>query len=210
MARDVSRARDLLPALLMTLLSVVQALALEALWSTARESAFLFEGGRAAAVGWLQVAAVFQGIVVVWLFYIGIVLRFSWVPSTWDSVAPFVIGALELTMLQLIGTTFLPYWFCVLAAIFAFSTWTSRRMFAAGLRDPANEALAASLPPSGRAELVPFVFVAALLVMGWAVGVAGAGSTTALVSLVLANLLLVAQAALIHRYWRLWVGGALD
>ena len=73
MPRDFTRPRELLPGVLLTLLSVVQALVLETLWSTVQESSVLFAGGLPAWIGWLQVAAVFQGIVIIWLFYISIV-----------------------------------------------------------------------------------------------------------------------------------------
>lgn len=203
-----SRARELLPAVLMTLLSIVQALAFETLWSTARESDLLFAGGLGAWIGWLQVVAVFQGIVVIWLFYIGIVMRFSWVPSTWDSVAPFVLGALELGMIELIELGHLASWFYVLAAIFAFSTWISRRMFAAGAQDPTNPELAARMQSETSIDrAVPFVFVGALVVLGGIVQLAGSDGRAAVVCVVFANLLLLGQGALIQHYWRAWVGG---
>ncbi len=65
MPRDFARTRELLPGVLLTLLSVVQALVLETLWSTAQESPVLFAGGPPAWIGWLQVAGVFQGIVII-------------------------------------------------------------------------------------------------------------------------------------------------
>ena len=205
--RDGSRARELLPTVLLTLLSVVQALALEAAWSSVKEMTFLYEGGVLAWQGWMQVAAVFQGIIVIWLFYISMVMRFSWVPTTWDSLAPFVLGAGELAMIQLMEARQVAYWFYVLAAMFAFSTWVSNRMFAAGIRDPLNAELAQTAPRSGSlVQMIPWAFVAVLGAMGLLVQWVGAGGAVALTCLVAANLLLLAQAWQIQHFWRNWVG----
>jgi hypothetical protein len=207
--RDGNRARELLPSVLLTLLSVVQALALETLWSSARESPFLLAGDLLAWTGWLHALAVFQGIVVIWLFYISTVMRFSWVPSTRDSVAPFVLGALELSMIQLIEPSLLPYWYYTLALTFALSTWVSNSMFRAGLHDAANAGILEMLPQASRFDsLAPPIFVAAIAGLGIAVHVAGVGGVTALICAGLANALLLLQAWVIQSYWRQWVGSA--
>lgn len=204
--RDV-RARELLPTVLVTLVSIVQALALEAVWTQARESAHLFAGGLDAWVGWLQVAAVLQGIVVVWLLYTGMVMRFSWVPSTRDSVAPFVLGGLELVVIELMRPGLLPYWFYVLAAVFAVSSWVSASMLTAGMRDPANaQVVEAFREPGGLESLVTLAFVASIAGLGGVVHRLGPGGWTALVCVALANAILAGQGWIIHRYWRRWVG----
>jgi hypothetical protein len=209
MSRDGSRARELLPTVLITLLSIVQAIVLEALWSTVQESSHLFEPGLPAWIGWLQVSAVFQGIVVIWLVYIGMVMRFSWVPTTRDSVAPFVLGALELAMLQMIAPGSVALWFYVLAVIFALSSWLSTSMFQAGLRDAGNEAVARDY--AGRLVLreylVPGFFVVVIAGLGGLVQLLGEGGA-ALVCVAVANALLIAQGFVIQHYWREWVSGA--
>jgi hypothetical protein len=75
---------------LLTLLSIVQALALELLWSHVRESGYLFDTSWTALLTWMQVGTTFLGIVVIWIAYASIAMRFRWVPSTSDSVYPFV------------------------------------------------------------------------------------------------------------------------
>ena len=77
----MTRARELLPAILITVLSMIQALALELYWSKIGDSSYLWLGGWNAAIGWLQLAIVFLGIVLIWLLYVSSVLRFSWVPA---------------------------------------------------------------------------------------------------------------------------------
>lgn len=204
---SAARARELLPSILLTLLSVVQALALESLWSGVHEMPFLYEGGATAWLGWLQVVAIFQGIIVIWLFYIGIVMRFSWVPGTWDSVAPFALGAGELTLITLMERQQVSLWFVVLAGIFALSTWTSNRMFLAGAADAARTGQRVASAQRGLDRYASYAFGVLLLVMGGSTWLVGGDGALAITCLVGANLLLLAQGALIQHYWRTWVGG---
>ena len=89
------RAKALMPSMLLTLLSIIQALALELLWSRLTASEHLWRFDWVALLGWLQMSAVLLGIIEIWLMYTSLVLRLRWTPSTRDSVIPFVIGLLE-------------------------------------------------------------------------------------------------------------------
>jgi hypothetical protein len=60
---------------LLTLLSIVQALALELLWSHVRESVYLFDMSWTALLTWIQVGTTFLGIVVIWIAYASIAMR---------------------------------------------------------------------------------------------------------------------------------------
>ena len=111
-----NRATDLFPSVLLTVLSMIQALALELLWTRMRESPYLWSGGWDALLGWSQVAAMLLGFLVVWLFYVSTVMRFRWLPSLQDSVVPFGIGILEFTLIDLMGPDSLGPWFYVMAA----------------------------------------------------------------------------------------------
>ena len=51
------RAKDQLPMVLLTLLSIVQALALELLWGYVSSETYLYESSWLALIGWLEVAA---------------------------------------------------------------------------------------------------------------------------------------------------------
>ena len=92
------RAKEHFPSVLLTLLSIIQALALELLWNRLRGNDYFWDGGISAVVGWTQAAVLLLGIFQVWLFYTSIVMRFRWVPTTRDAVIPFVMGALELLL----------------------------------------------------------------------------------------------------------------
>ena len=143
-----TRATELFPSVQLTVLSMIQALALELLWSRVRESAYLWTWGWEARLGWTQVAAMLLGFLVVWLFFISVVLRFRWLPAIQDSVIPFGIGLLEFALIDLMGPDSLAPWLYALAVIFAASTWASHTIFRRARRDPANREFFASLPPA--------------------------------------------------------------
>jgi hypothetical protein len=66
-----------MPAVLLTLLSIVRGLALDLLWSRGTELAFLDRPGWVAALLWAQMAANLIGIIVIWVVYVSTVMRFS-------------------------------------------------------------------------------------------------------------------------------------
>ena len=119
------RAKDQMPVVLLTLLSIVQALALELLWDYVSSEDYLYESAWYALIGWMQVSASFMGILLIWLLYSSSVMRFRWVPATVDSVFPFLIGIIEFTLIALLGPGRIGGWFLVLALIFAVMTWVS-------------------------------------------------------------------------------------
>ncbi len=95
MQNNLERAKDLLPSIILTILSMIQALALELFWSRIEDSVFLWQGGLDAVVGWLQLSVMLVGILLIWVFYVSFVLRFTWLPSLEDTLIPFLIGLLE-------------------------------------------------------------------------------------------------------------------
>ena len=83
------RAKELLPSLLLTLISIIQALALEVLWSSITSREDLWAATETSVITWLQIAAVFQVIVLIWVYYAHLVMRLRWIPQLQDSIIPF-------------------------------------------------------------------------------------------------------------------------
>ena len=54
--RQNKRARNLLPSIVITVLSMIQAIALELFWGKVVDAGFLWEGSWDSMIGWLQVA----------------------------------------------------------------------------------------------------------------------------------------------------------
>ena len=202
MDRHIERARELLPSIVITVLSMIQALALELYWTRFQESEFLWQGGWDALIGWLQLMVMLLGILQIWLFYVSVVLRFSWLPSMEDTLIPFAIGLLEFSLIDLIGPETLGPWFLVLAALFAICTGANHVVFRRARKDPANIYFFSKIPPAGwRDFAVSIVIVATLTLFGGLLWMTGNRSGLPLAALMLALAVLVYQFLLTHRYW---------
>ena len=117
------RAKEHFPTVLLTLLSIVQALALELLWSHLRESEYLFAFSWPAFISWIQITATLLGLVLIWVVYASNVMRFRWVPVTSDSVYPFLIGLLEFMLIETLGPDEIGQWLILMSVIFGMMVW---------------------------------------------------------------------------------------
>ncbi len=196
-----NRAKEQLPMVLLTLLSIVQALALELLWSHVRESAYLFEMTWTAILTWIQIGTSFLGIVVIWLVYASTAMRFRWVPTTGDSVYPFIIGLLEFILIETLAPEYMGLWFVCMAMIFGLMTWISHRTMRRARLDGENDEFFASLTPATARDFIPaFVIVFVLILAGTYLGVTGDRGMVALVAVLLAFAGLVRQLIIAARF----------
>jgi hypothetical protein len=138
MKTSLERARELVPALIFTLLSMIQALALEIFWSKISASEYLWQWGWTAAIGWLQFSVMLEGILLIWVLYVSFILRFSWLPSLEDTLLPFFIGLLEFAMIDLTEPGLVGPWMILLALIFSLALFGSHTTMRRAERDPAN------------------------------------------------------------------------
>jgi hypothetical protein len=205
------RARIQLPSVTLTLLSMVQALALELLWSKIREGGFLYAGGWPAAIAWAQIGVMGLGILQVWLFQVSLVLRFEWVPAPRDSILPFAIGALEFTLIDLIGPTWLGAWFFGFGLVFALSMWTSQMTFRRARTEPANAAFFERVAPAIWRDFVPAAIgIGAIWVGGGIVWATDQRTGFAFAMVVLTGALISAQILVTRRYWHLSLASRLS
>jgi hypothetical protein len=195
------RAKEQLPMVLLTLLSIVQALALELLWSYVRESAYLFEMTWTSMLTWIQIGTSFLGIVVIWLVYASTAMRFRWVPTTGDSVYPFIIGLLEFILIETLAPEYMGLWFGCMAMIFGLMTWISHRTMRRARLDGENDEFFASLTPATARDFIPaFVIVFVLVLAGTYLAVTGDRGMVALVAVLLAFAGLVRQLIIAARF----------
>jgi len=152
-----NRARANLPTVLLTLLSIVQALALEFLWSHMKEATSLYEVSWISLLMWVQVSTTLLGLVLIWIVYASHVMRLRWVPTTTDSVYPFVIGLLEFVLIELLGPANMGPWLICYAAIFALMVWISHRTMRRARLDGANEVFFKSLEPATIRDFYPAI-----------------------------------------------------
>lgn len=202
MKKNIKRAKELVPAIILTILSMIQALAMELYWSKIEGAEFLWQGGWPAVIGWLQMALVLLGLLLVWVFYVSFVLRFSWLPTLEDTLVPFFIGLLEFAMIDLIYPHPLGPWFLLLAAIYATSTVTSHMTLRRARQDPANDYFFSKMgPASWRDYVVSIAAVTVLSIIGIALWLVGDPPVFSVVALAIALVALLYQFYLARRYW---------
>jgi hypothetical protein len=191
---------------LLTLLSIVQALALELLWSHVRESAYLFDMSWPALLTWMQIGTNFLGIIVIWVVYASTAMRFRWVPVTSDSIYPFVIGLLEFILIETLAPDYMGWWFICLAMIFALMTWVSQMTMRRARLDGENEEFFANLEPATVRDFYPaFAIVFGAIVAGIYLAISGDRGIFALIAVFSAVIVLVRQLIVAARFWEMSV-----
>jgi hypothetical protein len=197
------------PTIYLTLLSMVQALALEVLWSAVNQHDYLWSRNATALTGWLQAIAVFQLIFFIWVAYAHVVMRFRWVVSVRDSLIPFVLGVAEFALIGLIHPDRVHLWFYGLAFASGFGAWVALVVVRQVWEEPDNADLLAAIgqprPLLYSGPLLICVLLAAgqgLLMQLYRDAV---GLTVSLVGMV--NLVLLSLNLWYGRFWRRAIAG---
>ena len=203
MSKLRERAQEHFPAVLLTLISIIQALALELLWGKITGTESLFRVDMVALVDWGMVSVSFLGILQIWIMYSCMVMGFVWLPGLRDSIFPFVIGLQEFMLVSLIGTEYEGLWLLVLASIFLSANIITHLSFKRARQEPANEQFFRTLKP---AKLRDFRWAAsvilALTVLGVISMMVESKSLLLLAAMTLANIVLLVQIVAVRRLWR--------
>lgn len=193
---------------LLTLLSIVQALALELLWSHIRESTYLFDMSWPALLTWIQITANFMGIVVIWVVYASIAMRFRWVPSTSDSIYPFIIGVLEFVQIEALAPEYMGWWFALLAMIFGLMTVVTHLKMRRARLDGENDEFFTDFKPATTRDFLPVtVIIIGFVVAGLYFGISGDRGIVALLAVSVALATLIRQLLVAAGYWDMSVSG---
>ena len=200
------RARRKFPTVLLTLLSIVQAVALEKLWEQSRLRPELFDASWITVVSWLQLAATLLVIIFVWLLYVGMVMRFRFTPLMSDLILPFLVGLLEFLLIEMTHPGRLAIWFMVLAVISAIVSYIRHALFRRARRDPENSEFFDVVPAATwrdhMSRIIPTVLCAIMGVSLWIIGDEG---WLALIAILLVLTGITNQMRVAARYWRLSV-----
>lgn len=195
------RAKANFPTVLLTLLSIVQALALELLWGHLTEQNYLYKFTFLSVLGWIQISATLLGILLIWLIYSDLVLRLSWVPTTTDAVFPFLVGILEFAQISVLGPSTIGAWFIVLSVLFAAMAWISHRsMKRARLDDDNHEFFKRINPATWRDHVRAGAPAGILVVLGASIWLSENRGWFALVAIVFVAILLAYQIWMNHIY----------
>jgi len=203
MSKLRERAQEHFPAVLLTLISIIQALALELLWAKVTGTERLFRLDMEALVNWGMVSVALLGILQIWIMYSCMVMGFVWLPGLRDSIFPFVIGLQEFMLVTLIGSEFEGLWLLVLASIFLSANIITHLSFKRARQEPANELFFRNLEP---AKLRDFKWAGSVILTLTVLGVISmmveSGSLLLLAAMLLANIVLVVQIIAVRRLWQ--------
>jgi len=149
------RARENFPSVLLTLLSIIQAIALESLWDHARHRPELYSASWDALLGWLQIAVTLNVIVLIWMVYVGLVMRFRWTPAMTDSIMPFLVGLIQFMMIDLMGPDNLGKWTLVIGLIAVLVTYLDHSSMRRARRDSDNREFFEKIPAAVWRDFIP-------------------------------------------------------
>ncbi len=196
------RAQKQFPAVLLTLISIIQALALELMWSTIMSLEFLWQFSLTSLVTWGMLSVALMGILLIWVLYTTLVMGFVWQPSLRDSLLPFVIGIQEFMLLSFIGIEFRGVWLYVLASLFVTVNWIVHISLRRARKHPANSQYFSTISPATWRDFLPsIVIVSIAVILGLAVDVSGNRNWLPLVAIVFANGVLFFQIMVTRRLW---------
>ena len=192
---------------LLTLLSIVQALALEFLWDHTRHQTEIFEISIVALLGWLQFAVSLNVIIMIWLMYAGMLMRFRWTPTVTDSIWPFFVGLIQFLMIETMGPGNLALWIIVLALIYGTTDFINHRAMKRARTDPANREFFDLFLPATLRDFAPQITVViALILAGSWIWFSGHNGWFAICTLVGSLIGLGYETRRAARYWNISMG----
>jgi hypothetical protein len=196
------RARELFPQVLLAVLGVIQALALELVWSKGVGGLDAWRAAGAYVAGVLQIVAILLGVVVVWAMYANLVMRFSWMPRFRDLLTPFAIGISEFLVVEWMTPDRLPAWFVGMALLFAISMGTNFETFRGAILPADDVKRVGSLREQLGSYVPGGVALVALLACALLAHAFGPASWVSVVALLAASGGLAAQLLVMRRFWR--------
>ncbi len=202
-----SRMRDRVmtqfPVILLTLISIIQALALELLWGKVLDGDYLWQWDLQAIVAWGSISVTMLGILQVWVLYSTLVLGFTWRPTMRDMLLPFVIGLLEFSLVSLIGPDFDALWLYALAGIFLFGNTVAHITFRRARLEIENAAFfRGRSPATWRNFIWAFSNIFLLIIFGILYTALRSPDWIALTAMVFANGALLVQMVTSRRLWK--------
>ena len=196
------RVKFNVPAVVLTLLGIVQAFALELLWTfVAAEDALVTFNLEGVFLG-LQSLSIFLAILGVWLVYASAVTRFVWVPSFLELVLPFWVGLIQFLLIELMGVKDFPIWLLLTAILFATLHWVGQTTMLKARRDPENASFFDQTSPATWRDFLSVYLITFGMLLGgglaWALGF----SLTAKVGVMIAVIVvLFAQLRQMEIWW---------
>lgn len=190
------------PLVLLTLISIIQALALELMWTKIISADYLGDFSLSTLVTWGMISVTLMGILQLWITYSTLVIGFTWRPGISDSIIPFVIGIQEFLMIDLISESFNVLWLYVLASLFIVGNWVAHTTFKRARLEPENKGFFRNRKAASLKDFRGAITIIALLVVfGMLITVLENSDWVALLAMLIANGALIYQMLNSNRLW---------
>lgn len=191
----------------MTLLSIIQAIALESLWQEVAGREDLDEWSIISVLSWMQVAATLLVIVLVWIAYVALAMRFRWTPVLTDTALPFVVGISQFVLIELMHPAQLGQWCYALAVVASVGVAIDYRFMRRARRDPRNSEFFDTVQPATWRDFAPQIAsVLFLLAAGTAIVLTTFDGWLGIATLVVTVLILTHNVYLQSVYWNRSMG----
>lgn len=199
-----NRAKENFPSVLLTLLSIVQAIALEEIWGQLQASTYLYEATWLALLGGLQMGLSLLTIILIWLLYVDLVLRIRFTPTALDAVLPFFVGLLQFLLIAMATPETLGQWAMVLAVLLAFVSYISHKTMRRARQDEHNDALFKNISPATKRDFLNRgFFIVIFLLAGMWLYISGDQGYIALAILLVILGRLSYVFRIVSRFWRI-------
>ena len=158
-----NRVRSNVPAVVLTLLGIIQALALEQLWTHVLHSDVLYALNWQTLTTWTQIFTTLIAIILVWLVYAVNVTRFRWLPTVYEFILPFWVGFIQLLVIQALATTAIGFWFILMGVLFGTMIWIAQTTLRKARLDGGNASFFATIPPATWSDFLPTLTIIGLI-----------------------------------------------
>ena len=106
-------------------------------------------------VGWLQSIATLLILIMVWMSFVGLIMRFVWTPALLDTALPFLIGLLQFAIIEVTTPARLGIWLIGLGLLMLAITAISQRYYKRARLDPRNDEFFGDLAPATWQDMLP-------------------------------------------------------
>ena len=196
------RAKQQFPTVLLTLLSIVQALSLELWWQFVSDLPLAVPEDLPTLTLYLQTGITFWCIITVWLVYASTSMRFRWVPATADSVYPFVVGLVQFMLIESLYAERRGLWLIDIGLVFLSMVLILQFTMRRARKDPDNRLFFAVLEPATLRDMVPHMLIAVFFIGSGIASFKGDYQRLAMFATIAAFALLVFQFTMARRFWR--------
>lgn len=160
-----TRIRSNVPAVVLTLLGIIQALVLEQLWTHVLNNDGLYALNWQPLTTWTQIFTTLIAIILVWLVYAVNVTRFRWLPTVYEFILPFWVGFIQLLVIQALAPTAIGFWFILMGALFGTMIWIAQTTLRKARLDGGNASFFATISPATWSDFLPAVAIIGLILI---------------------------------------------